>query len=249
MRPVNLLPERDRVRRPSAEAAGTGSYVVLGVLGALLIAVLGYVVTQNSINQRTSDIARATQEKQEAEQRVARLGAYGEFAAIKQQRVQSVTQLAQQRFDWERLMRELALVLPEGTYLTDVAASATGQTDGSTPPAPAPTATGAPAAVAAPSPAVTLTGCSENQEKVAVLLVRLRKLHRASDVKLTESAEEDRAESEGGFTSEPAAAPGAASNTGCPNYKFDVSVEFAPLSGDEPEAEKRKVPATLGGGA
>ncbi len=35
-------------------------------------------------------------------------------------RVETVTSLAQSRFDWERVMRELSLVLPGTVWLTNV---------------------------------------------------------------------------------------------------------------------------------
>ena len=106
MKPVNLLPQNERAARP-AEGLGGSSYVVLGVLGALLLAVVAFVFTQNQVNDRTSQIAKAQAEAQQAEQRVASLGAFGSFASVKQQREESVRELANARFDWERFMREL----------------------------------------------------------------------------------------------------------------------------------------------
>ena len=201
MRPVNLLPQQERAVKP-AEGLGGSSIVLLGVLGALLLAVLGFVVTQNQVNGRSGDIAKAEAEAQQAEQRASSLGAFGSFAAVKQQREQSVRELAIARFDWERFMRELALVLPSGTSLIDVAATTDG-TESGTPgaaatPAPAPaagadgataTATAAPAA----GPKAEITGCAVSQSRVATLMLRLGKLAGATDVELKESAAEDTA--------------------------------------------------------
>ena len=242
MRPVNLLPERDRARRPASDHPGNASYVVLGVLGALLLGVLGYVLTQNQVNSRTSQIAVAEQEKAQAEQRAQRLASFGDFAQIKETRVRSVTDLAKARFDWERLMRELALVLPEETWLTAVSAGASAESAGGSAPAPAAT----PGAPAAPTgPTLAITGCSKSQERVAVVLVRLRKLHRAVDVQLTESGE---SETSGTVQGSPdSAAVGSVGE--CSFFTFQATVTLEPSMGDEPEAEKRSVPVTLGGGA
>ena len=124
MRAINLLPVGDRVRGP-AKVPDRASHLVLGVLGALVFAVLAVVVTQNQITDRSQQIAEAKQEQQRAEQRSGSLGAFGQFAEIKRTRVASVSQLANARFDYERLMRELALVLPKETWITTATAAST----------------------------------------------------------------------------------------------------------------------------
>lgn len=246
MRPVNLLPEGDRARRPPGDST-SASYIVLGVLGVLLLAVVAFVVTQNQVNSRTSDLARAKQETQEAEQRAARLGAFGEFAAVKETRLQSVRDLAASRFDWERLMRELALVLPEDTWITEASASASGQSEA--------TATAAPSGETPPSggPSLSLTGCAPSQTVVAKVMVRLRNLHRVQDVELGESAEPDREAggTTGAGTAPQTASEPTASSDGCgQRYKFQTTVTFAPAPVAGPAGEDGdRVPATLGGGS
>ena len=56
MRPVNLIPPEDR-RGSRALRAGAVSYVVLGAFGAVLVAVLALVLTQNSITKHENEIA------------------------------------------------------------------------------------------------------------------------------------------------------------------------------------------------
>jgi Tfp pilus assembly protein PilN len=245
MRPVNLLPDSDRGLRPSEQA--NGAYITLGVLGVALIAALLFVLAQNQVNGRTTDIAKAQQDGARAETRAGQLDAFGNFAKTKETRVQSVTQLANARFDWERFMRELGLVLPEGSSLLDVTASTTGDpsTGAAAPAAPAtPAADGTTTAVDQ-GPSVKLTGCAVSQSRVAVLMLRLRKLYRAEDVELNESAEE-----ENGTTG---AGPGAAAanNTTCPKgkYTFDTTVTFSTAPIEVPKAKKPTVPGSLGGGA
>ena len=232
MRPVNLLPD-DLKPRQATGALGGSSYAVLGVLGVLLLMAVVYVLSANQANERTTQIAAAKAETAEAEARAAKLAPYQAFAQVKATRIASVKQLADRRFDWERLMRELALVLPDGTSLTDLTASTSPQAEG----APAPT--DPTAAAASTGPSLALKGCAERQPHVATLMVRLQRLYRASDVQLTESTEQDTG------SSTPVAS--GAGGDGCPRdtYLFNLTVTFEPLELDP----ARRVPARLGGGA
>src|SRR5213078_1192958 len=192
MKAVNLLPEKNRPRQPTG-GQGKGGYVVLGVLGAVLVGLLVYVLTLNSINDSKSKITEATAEAARLNEQANSLGPYGDFAKIKAERVQSVKELAQGRFDYERLVRELAHVLPPDVWLVNASASsvASGTTPASstTPPATGSTGgTGSSATPAAPTgPTLKLQGCARDQSQVAVTLVRLRELQGATDVSLDHS--------------------------------------------------------------
>jgi Tfp pilus assembly protein PilN len=235
MRPVNLLPERDRAQAPAA--AGGSSYVVVGVLAALLLAVFAYVVTSNQVNSRTAAIAEAEAEATQAETRAASFGSFQQFAQIKAARLASVKTLADTRFDWERLMRELALVLPSGSSLTAVTAASGEAVSATAPPTTSSPATATPTTPGVPT--LALTGCATSQPRVAVILVRLRQLHRAVDVQLVDSTQ-----------SETESAP-ATGVTGCfgSDYTFNASVTFDPAPAAKPKNEGSAVPSTLGGGA
>ena len=276
MRPVNLLPEEYRPRKATGETKG-GAYAVLGVLGTLLVMVLGFALVTNQVNSRKTELAQAKTEADQAEAKTQSQGAFADFRQIKQQREQSIKGLAESRFDWERLMRELALVIPEGMWLMDVTASTAGSTapggastgstppsGGSTPPAggstPPPSGgsgsgassgtsssgSGQPAAAPAP-PSVKLMGCAKDQDDVATLMVRLRKLYRATDVQLGESAEEENGTSGAATSGGGTAAVAGSENCGPRRYKFDVTVTF---SATPPGAARGgKAPAALGGGS
>jgi Tfp pilus assembly protein PilN len=245
MRPVNLLPERLRPRRPTGQLQGS-AYVVVGVLGALLLTVLLYVVTLNQINSRESDTARAESEAQQADARAATLGPFGQFARVKITREQSVKLLAESRIDWERAVRELALVLPPDTWITELDGSSGAQsasdTSGQSPSGPSTTSSSG-------KPTLKLVGCAIKQPDVAVLLVRLRRLHGVEDVDLTESGREEIAGSDGGGASG-SGSSGVGQQTCGHDYKFDLTVTFTP---DGPNAPKvtgaEKVPTSLGGGS
>jgi Tfp pilus assembly protein PilN len=244
MKAVNLLPEKHRPRQATG-GQGKGGYVVLGVLGAVLVGVLVYVLTLNSLNDSKSKITEATAEAARLNEQANSLGPYGDFAKIKSDRVQSVKELAQGRFDYERLVRELAHVLPPDVWLVNASASsvadASTTTSTSTPP---------PAGTPAPStgPTLKLQGCARDQSQVAVTLVRLRELQGATDVSLDHSTRgEDNA------ATAPAAPAGGSSggSAGCgttagkPNYSFEADVTFAPASPAQPAT----APNRLGGGA
>jgi len=186
-----------------------------------------YVVTANQVTARSSQAAEAAAEADRLEARVASLGAFGNFAQIKETRVASVRQLAAQRFDWERLMLELARVLPSDGWLQSAEASVSGASDDSA----------AAAGTATPgSPTATLSGCVPRQPDVADLMLRLGRMHRVEEVTLTESLRED--------------ALGAPSIESCGSYyKFDIEVTFAGAAPQEAPDGQRRVPAALGGGA
>jgi Tfp pilus assembly protein PilN len=235
MNAVNLLPAKHRPRQATGGKSGS-SYVLLGVLGALVVAVLLYVVTVNSINNSKGEIAQAQAEAQQANAQADALGAYGNFAKVKQDRVTSVKKLASGRIDWERVLREVAHVLPSGVWVNK--ADAQDATGGGTTSTSTSTTPGATAA----QPQITLAGCAWSQPAVAEALVRLKQLDGASDVTLDHSTRpQDTGSSGSGDTS------GSCGNhDGQPNIEFQMSVV---LSADAAASDTPgKVPASLGGG-
>jgi Tfp pilus assembly protein PilN len=266
VKPVNLLPAAERPRATVA-APANASTLVMATLALLLVAVAAFVFTKNQVTDRKADIAKAQQEQTAAEQRSNGLKSFGDFSQIKQTRVQSVTQLATQRFDWERFMRELALVLPDKVWLTGVtsgadAAGASGSTSTSTsagsssPSAASSSSTtssagGAATGSTSAGPSAQLAGCASTQKAVAELIVRLRSLHGAQDVTLQDST---KTEDLGGSADAAGAGAGAGSGQGCgKNYVFQATVSFAaptaaPTAGKS-GSKPARVPARLGGGA
>ena len=244
MKAVNLLPAR--YRPAVASGGGRGSaYVVLGVLCVLLVSTVAYVLTLNQVTQTRGDLARLQAETTEAAARAAALGDFGRFAQLKAARVASVRRLADARFDWERLTRELARVLPEGVYITELQASAEA-TVAAAGPAPDPAASGEGPA----GPRLTLAGCAPGQRGVASTLVRLGKLHRAKEVVLSES----RLGSAGGSADDDGAAgsstAGGATERCGSRHTWAAVVEFGSAADLAlAAAPKPRVPAELGGGS
>jgi Tfp pilus assembly protein PilN len=234
MKPVNLIPTEQRRSRPSGNGSGS-AYVIVGLLGVLLVMAVAYVLTSNKVNANRTTAQEARQEADSLKAELRAMNSFTDFASIKEQRLASVMTTAQTRFDWERLMREVSLIMPEGSWLQTADASTTGD----------PAAAGAVAAAAATGagaapagPAATFVGCTRRQSEVATLMVRMREMHRATDVELNESTREQQSGGDAGIES-----CGA-------YYKFDVTVSFesaAPVK-EAPRGSLR-VPASLGGGS
>jgi Tfp pilus assembly protein PilN len=238
MRAVNLLPEKHRPRQSSGGKSGS-AYVLLGVLGAVVVAVLMYVLTLNSINSAKTDIAEAKAAAAQANAQADSLGAYGNFAKVKEQRVDTVKALASQRMDWERMVRELAHVLPAGVWIQTASATASGTADTST------SSSTTSSTDSSGEPTLTVVGCAPNEAVVAQTLVRLRELQGAKDVKLAHSASQDEDATAGGASTSGSTADCGKSH-GKANYDFQADVTFDQTA---PAADENDhVPASLGGG-
>lgn len=170
MRPVNLIPLEQRRGEQAQLRTGPLMYIVLGSLALVLIGVALLVTTDNRISDSKAEVATLKREDALAEAKAKRLAAYSQFNTLAEQRIATVRSLADSRFDWERVMRELSLVLPSDVWLTNLTASATasstvsgGEGGGS--------ASGLRAGTA--GPALELTGCANGQEAVAGFVTAL----------------------------------------------------------------------------
>ena len=233
MRPVNLLPPKHRPRTVE-ERTGSG-YLLLGALGLLLLATLGYVLFANEATSRKDQTVQVTAEAEQAEAHASALKPFAQFAELKQTREASVRQLAQQRFDWERSMRELSRLLPAHVWLSSLEASTTGAEAASSP--------GAASAAPASGPSLKISGCARSQPDVAATLVRLRALYKAADVNLSDSSKGGSASGASASSGSTPASTGAAN---CTDYTFNATIDFGAGSGQEGAG---KAPASLGGGA
>jgi len=181
MRPVNLIPREDRPGGKRPLRGGPLAYLVVGALAIALIGVIVLVVTGNQISERESEVTTLEAEKTEVEAKAQALAAYTQFHAVREQRVATVTSLADSRFDWEKVMRELALVLPGNVWLTNLAGTAT----------PSVSPDGAPSVGlrgTIPGPALTLVGCARNQDAVAGFIGALKEIDGVTRVGIQSSS-------------------------------------------------------------
>jgi Tfp pilus assembly protein PilN len=170
VRPVNLIPADQRRGESAQLRSGPLAYLVLGALVLILAGVTALVLTSNQISDSKAEVVTLKREDAAAKARAERLAAYVQFQALSEQRVATVTSLADSRFDWERVMRELALILPGDVWLTNLSATATPNValDGGG----ASSASGLRGAV--PGPALELTGCAAGQDAVAGFVSTLK---------------------------------------------------------------------------
>jgi Tfp pilus assembly protein PilN len=181
VRPVNLIPAEDRRGEQAPLRSGPVVYVLVAAFVALLAGVTALVLVDNQIAEREGEVARLEVKDAEAKAKAESLAAYVEFRNLSEQRVATVASLADSRFDWERVMRELALVLPEDVWLVGLTATA----------APAVTVEGASGDSnlrgAAPGPALELTGCATGQETVAGFVTALKDIEGVTRVAVASS--------------------------------------------------------------
>ena len=242
MRPVNLLPAKHRPRQRTSR--GGPAHAIVGVLGVLLLAALFYVHTANQLTSRTNEAAELREQTRGLEARAAALRPYAAFAKLKETRLSAVRGLAAVRFDWERLVRETARVLPSEVWLRGVEATL----------APAAAASGSSGATGTgeggssrelTGPGMKLSGCARAQRDVAQAMVRLRSVHFTADVELVKSS---RPESTGGAAGAGGGVSGCGETRGLPNLEFALNVTFAPGTLASGLDRPGRVPASLGGG-
>jgi Tfp pilus assembly protein PilN len=179
MRAVNLLPPDERrkgleesARKPLLLAGG--GIAVVTVL-ATLVAVLASLEasdTRSRLDAVEAEIAALP------EPQVPALDA----STLAQERTDRVSALAAAltgRVAFDRLLRQVSLVLPEDAWLTRLDAAAP------IPTAPATPGSGAGAASADSAPGVTIEGATWSHDRVAVVLARLSAIPTLQDVRLT----------------------------------------------------------------
>jgi Tfp pilus assembly protein PilN len=189
MRPVNLIPPEERRGGHAPSRTGGLAYVVIGVLAFALLAVVGVVLTDNQIADREAQVTGLKAQLQEATTEANRLKSYADFAAIKDTRSETVSSLAESRFDWYRVLRELGFVIPDNVWLTDLqgavspsAAQSTGR--GSNGAASAATAD---LSTQITGPSLTIQGCADGHDAVAAFMGALRDIDGVTRVAVTSS--------------------------------------------------------------
>lgn len=228
MRPVNLIPSEDRpgVRRPMR--GGPLAYVIVGALAAAVIGVAVLAVTGNQISESKAEISRLETEKAAVEARAQELDAYTQFHDMSEQRKATIASLADSRFDWQRVMHELALVLPGDVSLTNLTgtASAGVSVDG---------AGSVAMRTSVPGPALELAGCAKGQDGVAGFVQALKQIDGVTRVGVQTSSLE---------------ASGGSGGSGCEGqslaqFQMVVAFDAAPVpSSEEGEAAPEGEPAT-----
>lgn len=223
MRPVNLIPSEDRRGENAPLRTGPFAYVVVGALVAVLVGVTALVLTGNQVADRKSEVERLERADAAAAARAERLAAYTQFQAVRAQRVATVTSLADSRFDWERVMRELSLVLPANVWLVSLNASASPSAAAGGESSSSASSSGSGLRASAAGPALEISGCATGQEAVAGFVTVLKDIDGVTRVGVQSSALPE--QTTGGATSD-----GESSGEDCRTRafiaKFEIVVAF-----------------------
>lgn len=181
MRPVNLIPPEERAGERRPMRGGPLAYVIVGALAAAVIGVAVLAVTGNQISESKNEISRLESEQVTVEAQAAALEPFTQFHTLHEQRVATVTDLANSRFDWERVMRELALVLPGNVWLTSLTGTAgpTVALEGGS---------GLAMRASIPGPALEIVGCGVDQDAVAGFVQALKEIDGVTRVGFQSSA-------------------------------------------------------------
>lgn len=126
MRPVNLIPPDEQRSSSSGRGplrTGPAAYVVTGALALALIGVIVMALTSKDISDKTQQKENLQVELTAATARADSLRAFADFRAVQEGRAQTVSSLAQSRFDWERVLRELSLIIPTDVWLLKMTGS------------------------------------------------------------------------------------------------------------------------------
>jgi Tfp pilus assembly protein PilN len=187
VRPVNLIPADQRRGESAQLRSGPLPYILLGALVLILAGVTALVLTGNQIADSKAEIVTLKREDAAAHARAERLAAYTQFRTLSEQRIATVTSLADSRFDWERVMREMSLILPPDVWLVNLTATANPSVnvDGSS-------GSGGNLRASVPGPALALTGCAPGQDAVAGFVTALKDIDGVTRVGVESSELPDR---------------------------------------------------------
>jgi Tfp pilus assembly protein PilN len=226
MRPINLIPEEDRPGGQRPLRTGPLPYVIVGILALAVIGLTLMVVTEGQISDSKAEVAQLESEEQLAKAEAAKLAPYAQFHSVREERVATMTELANSRFDWPRVMQELALVLPRDIHLTSLNASASAESgEGGS--------AGMRSAIA--GPALELVGCASSQSSVAGFVDALKEIDGVTRVGVPSSAVGGSTESGSAVASTCAAGMSAA------QFQIVVGFDAAPAQIEGESAEEAAV--------
>jgi Tfp pilus assembly protein PilN len=220
MRPVNLIPAEERRGIRAPMRGGPLAYIVLGALVAAVLGAILLVVADNQITSRTTEVAELKTQTASAEAEANRLAPYTQFHAVSAARTSTVSNLANSRFNWEKVMRELALVLPSDVTLTNL--TGTVRPDVSV-------GGGESISLRAgiPGPALSMAGCATGQEAVARFVNVLKDIDGVTRVGLQSSQLSGAGGSSGGSES---ASGGCGAGADSAQFQLVAAFDAAPVS-------------------
>lgn len=222
MRAINLMATDGD--GPGPRSAARSTYVVLGVLAALVVVSGAWAISSRQVSERQVQLSTVSAEAAAAEARAQATAPMRTFAEQADARAEAIKSLSATRFDWAQAMRAISRTLPADVWLTSMAGTSS--------------ATGEPAAdgSAAPLPTFAIDGCTVNQSKVARLMRRLRAVKGVDRVEL-QASEKATAASEGAT---------ACGKGGAGEPQFSMSIFYTAAGGDAAAAAAAATAAAPG---
>ena len=247
MRPVNLIPPDEQGLGTSRGPLRTGpaAYIIVAALALGLIMVIAIAVTSKQISDQQAKAETLRTDLAAATERANSLRAFSDFRQVQEARNQTVNSLAQSRFDWERVLRELSLVLPEDVWLLKMAGSvnpAVQLTDGAQ----------VQIRGSIEGPALEIVGCAPDQDAVAGFAAALEDIDGVTRVGIASSSRSETDTS----TAAPSSGAGSENSEDCRTretiYQFEIAVAFdaapVPATASPAPAVPAPAPPTSAGG-
>src|SRR5262249_20899739 len=180
----NLIPPDARRGDQTQLRRGAISYVLFAALGVALLGVIALAFTDKQIDDRKGEVANLQQESAEATARAQSVQAFTAFHAAQVARTDTVKSLAQSRFDWNRVLNELARVIPGDVWLIQMSGTVnpTVQLDN---------APDISIRDSVPGPALEIVGCAPSQDAVAGFIADLQNIDGVTRVGVASSEKAD----------------------------------------------------------
>jgi Tfp pilus assembly protein PilN len=222
MRAVNLIPVEDRRGlRGGGSGSGIASYIVLGVLAAVVAMSAAYTLVNKSVGDRRAELVSLQSQLETAQAQVQRYASYTGFSALRQKRTETVRSLADSRFDWSHALHELARTIPSNAWLTSLKGTV----------APGVTIEGGsadPLRASLQNPALEVLGCTTSQADVAKVISSLRRVDGVERVSLSSSQKLDKVAPGGPTSGSTGDAAGGDCRYGNAHYpQFSMTLFFA----------------------
>ena len=183
MRAVNLLP-RQHVEQKRERPNGVALGAALGGAAVLLVLVAGFLLASRSVDRQRQALAdaRAVLAATPAHNLSAKTQSFrATLLSQREQRSLALAAAIGKRVAWDRILRRVALVMPDDVWLQSLTASV--PLDAAAPVA----ATTTPSALPATPTALTIQGYTYSQDGVARLLERLEVVPDLENVQLQTS--------------------------------------------------------------
>jgi|SRR3954447_24969942 len=241
MRPVNLIPPDVRRGDRAKMRTGAFTYVLIGGLAVALLAVIALALTSKQISDKKSEVAQLQQEEQQATARAQSLQAFADFRAMQESRSASVTSLAQSRFDWQRVLSELARVIPSDVWLQQLSGTVSPGVSVDNDP-------GLEMRAGIEGPALEMVGCAKSQDAVAGLISNLQEIDGVTRVGM-QSAERVQSDTGASTGSSSTTSGSGGGTTACPNgsINFQMVVAFDSVPTPATASSAPSVPSSLAG--